>query len=303
MIKDSIKTFIGRTANHPIAWPIYKACGWLSTRFGRIYGHARFARENTEQDELLTRTIAELFPDLTVANGLFKGLRYPASRSFGSAFLPKLLGSYESELHPYLKEMLSNNYTAIVDIGCAEGYYAVGLGRRLGSVQVYAFDTDLRARQACAAMATFNGVGDRIHIGGFCDEKILKTIPLGSKALVISDCEGYEDALFNADLAQILARHDVIVETHDFINIDISSNVRSVFAKTHHVQSVKSVDDIGRALTYKYAELEKYSTNERRLILSERRPATMEWLIMTPKEMTLSHDRSQSSITDLRAAC
>jgi hypothetical protein len=111
----------------------------------------------------------------------------------------------------------------------------------------------------------------------------LRSIPLGTKALIISDCEGYEQALFTGQVAAFLARHDIVVEAHDFINIDISPRLRELFAKTHQVRSIKSVDDIEKAQTYLYAQLDRYDTNTRRLILGERRPGIMEWLVMTAK--------------------
>ena len=46
----------------------------------------------------------------------------------GSVLIPKLLGSYEQELQPLLQRLAAQNYSEIVDIGCAEGYYAIGLG-------------------------------------------------------------------------------------------------------------------------------------------------------------------------------
>src|SRR5205809_6967395 len=39
-----------------------------------------------------------LGPEPTVLAGPFRGLGYPAQASWGSAFLPKLLGTYEREL-------------------------------------------------------------------------------------------------------------------------------------------------------------------------------------------------------------
>src|SRR5713101_1277772 len=282
-MKTLLKNLVAHTAHNPVAWPIYRACGIVSTGLGKIHGHALFVRKNAERDGMLTRVVGDLFPDLTVANGPFKGMLYPAARAVASALLPKLLGSYESELHPALERLLAGDYTAIVDIGCAEGYYAVGLGLRFPHAEVYAFDTDPDARQACFEMAKLNGIADRTHIEEFCDEKLLTSIPLGTRALIISDCEGYEAALFSQTLAQRLSPHDLIVETHDFIDIEISSKVRSAFGKTHNVESIKTLDDIGRAHTYQCRELEKYTTKERRIILSERRPAIMEWLVMTPR--------------------
>ena len=283
-MKTLAKRIIERTADNRFAWSMYGACGRVSHYFGQIYGHARWVRENLQRDETLTRIAGDLFPDLTVATGPFKGMGYPRLQSAGSALLPKLLGSYESELHAALEELLTYEYTAVVDVGCAEGYYAVGIGLRLRKAAIYAFDTDPRARSACAEMAKLNGVANRIHIGGMCDENVLRSLPLGSRALIIADCEGYEAELFNDEMARSLARHSLIVEAHDFIDINISPRLRSIFSKTHHVRSVKSIDDIQKAHTYRYEQLGKFDTNERYLILSERRPAIMEWLIMTPFE-------------------
>ncbi len=123
----------------------------------------------------------------------------------------------------------------------------------------------------------------RIHIGGFCDEKVLRSISLGKRSLIFSDCEGYEGVLFTQEVAQFLAAHDVISETHDFIDIDLSTKMREVFFSTHRIQSIKSTDDIEKAHTYVVPQLRAYDAQTKRLILGERRPAIMEWLVMTPK--------------------
>jgi hypothetical protein len=281
-MKAVAKRFVQRTAKNKFGWFAYKTCGQLSNYLAKIYGHARFTRETTERDEKLIGIAGELFPDLTVATGPFRGLRYPSLRSVGSALVPKLLGSYESELHNVLENFLSYPYACVVDIGCAEGYYAVGLGLRLKVAEIYAFDTNERAREACAEMARLNGVAERIHIGGFCDAEMLRSLPLGHRALAIVDCEGYEKTLFNSQIAAFLARHDLIIEAHDFIDIDISINLRQVFSKTHRIQSIKSTDDIEKAHTYHYSQLRQFDTHEKRMILAERRPGIMEWLVMTP---------------------
>lgn len=282
-MKTIFLNLVERTAKNPIAWSVYRACGRFSHFLGQINAHAQFIRQSADRDEKSAKIIAELFPDLTVANGPFKGLRYPSGQAFGSALFPKLLGSYESELHPVLYELLSNDYATVVDIGCGEGYYAIGCALRLQHANVYAFDSDLRARQLCVKMAELNAVAGRIHINEVCNEETLRSIPLGCRALIVSDCEGYEGTLFNNQLAEFLVKHDLIIETHDFLDIELSAKMREAFAKTHHIRSIKSMDDIGRAQTCKYRELERYSTYDKYLILSEWRPAVMEWLVMTSK--------------------
>ena len=173
--KELGKIVVGRTARNPIAWSFYEFCGRCSNVLGSFYGHARWTREVAERNERLRELGRELFPDLTVLAGPFVGMKYTSHQAFGSTLLPKLLGSYESELHGVLEEMLINNYASVVDIGCAEGYYAVGLGLRLPEAEVYAFDTAIEARQSCCALAKLNRLDNRVHIGGFCDATLLKS--------------------------------------------------------------------------------------------------------------------------------
>ena len=68
-----------------------------------------------------------MFTDLTVKNGPMAGLKYPSFSSFGSSIFPKLVGTYENELAPIINKLNATQYKLIIDIGCAEGYYAIGL--------------------------------------------------------------------------------------------------------------------------------------------------------------------------------
>lgn len=284
MNTDRLTTFVQRTARNPVAWFLYRAAGRMANYLWKVNEQALFAREITTRNELASRVIKELFPDLTVAGGPFKGMRYPTWQSLGSAFLPKLLGSYESELHPVLDVMLHRRYSTVVDIGCGEGYYAVGIALRLPEAQVYAFDTDSRARQLCARMAELNGVAGRVHIGGLCDKEMLRSLPFASRTLIISDCEGYEGSLFDSRMAEFLAKCDLVIETHDFIDIELSRKMREAFSNTHNIRSINSTHDIAKAHACNCRELEKYTLQEKRLILAEWRPSIMEWLVMTSKQ-------------------
>jgi len=79
-------------------------------------------------------------------------MRY-VPEAVGSSFLPKLVGSYEAELHGVIEELIGRDYRTIIDIGSAEGYYVVGLARRCPAARIYAFDMDRLGRLRCANMA------------------------------------------------------------------------------------------------------------------------------------------------------
>lgn len=278
-MKSLFRSVVQNTARNPVAWVIYGGCKRLSRAFERIHWVAQDAREQ----DFIKATAHRLFPDLTVANGPFKGLRYPSAKSSASALLPKLLGCYESELHTAIEELLKKRYDAFVDVGCAEGYYAIGFALREPGAEVYAYDLNPHAQHACAEMAKMNEIAGRVHINGMCNREVLRSIPLGERSLILSDCEGYEATLFTREIAEFLAKHDLIIETHDAVEIETSAKVRAAFAETHDIRSIRSVDDIEKAHRYHYAELDSFGVRERHRILREERANIMEWLVLTSR--------------------
>lgn len=278
-MKSLMKRVIGRTARNPAAWTFYSVVQRVSIGLERIHWVALDAREQ----DFIRKTAHELFSGLAVAHGPFKGLRYPSAQSAASALLPKLLGSYESELHAEIEDLLKNRYDAIVDIGCAEGYYAIGFALRKPDAEIYAFDLNPHARDACSEMAKLNCVADRVHLRGMCEQAALRSISLGERSLILSDCEGYETTLFTSEIAESLVKHDLIIETHDAVDIETSEKIRAAFSGTHDVRSIRSVDDIEKAHTYRYAELNSFGVRERHRILREQRANIMEWLVMTSR--------------------
>ena len=64
-----------------------------------------------------------------------------------SSCVPKLIGSYEEEVHLIIEEIIRRRYSIVVNIGCAEGYYAVGFALRIPDAIVYAFDIETTAQQ------------------------------------------------------------------------------------------------------------------------------------------------------------
>lgn len=98
-----------------------------------------------------------------VMSGPFSGMRL-RQRAVEGASLPKLLGSYEHELHETIEAACRRDIDLVVNLGCADGYYAVGLARRMPNVTVVAVDIDEEARDVCAEVAALNGVEDRVRV-------------------------------------------------------------------------------------------------------------------------------------------
>ena len=221
-----------------------------------------------------------IFKDLTVQNGPFRGLKYPKILSIGSSIYPKLLGCYEKELWGVMKYISCQEYTDIIDIGCAEGYYAVGLGINIPNAKVHAYDINNDALILCREMARLNNIDDRIITKSLCTEAELGSFNFTGKGLIICDCEGYEKELFTTDNVSNLISCDLVIETHDFLDRSISSYLESIFSKTHDIKIIKSLWDAEKTATYEIKQIENLNINEKHNLLSEGRPTVMKWLFI-----------------------
>lgn len=230
----------------------------------------------------LEKSIMNILGDPIVKNGNFKGLIYPSYTSFCSTIFPKIIGSYELELNEIIKKQCATNYSEIIDVGCAEGYYAIGFARNIPTATVYAYDTNEFARAFCSEMAELNKVNN-VKVESFCSEETLKNFVFTGKGLIISDCEAYEKYLFTKNNISNLLNCDILIETHDFIDPNISGNLIALFSDTHHVEVIGSVDDTIKSRTYHYQEVQNLDIITKRKMFAEGRPGLMEWLLMTPK--------------------
>lgn len=238
-----------------------------------------------ERKESMDRLYARICGDKTVRNGPFKGMRYPELFSQGSALLPKILGCYEMELHETFERLLKKGYAEIVDIGSAEGYYAVGLALR-SKAMVYAYEIDEKSGDFCRRMAKENGVGDRVIIKGECTAKMLSSFHF-TNGLVISDCEGYEDSLFTASSLKNLRDCDIIIELHELDVPGISKRLFSLFAtefsRTHVVSLIPTQPRSIRQFKKLFAGTDSWTKEE---ALSEWRKRPMKWLIVEREART-----------------
>jgi len=217
-----------------------------------------------------------------VMSGPFKGLRYCDS-SVGSEYLPKLLGTYERELHGIVEEICARHYQTVVNVGAAEGFYAVGLARRLPEARIVAFEMAPEGRKLLVEMAEQNCVGERIVSKGLCAISDLAEVVCDSppRCLVIVDAEGAEEELVAPEAVAGLRRCDVLVEVHDFVVPDVGEHILDRFTNSHSVQKIPAVGRRFEDLPFQPSFLAKRLYHWHFLrAMDERRPPGMYWLWM-----------------------
>ncbi len=210
--------------------------------------------------------------------GPFKGLDYVTTASEG-ARVPRLLGCYEATLHPIFEEIIANRPPLVIDVGCAEGFYAVGLALRLPDTTVWARDADEAAQIKCAELADHNGVAGRVKVGGALTHADFD-ICRAQHTVVICDIEGAEAELMNPDKAKGLRRADILIEVHETDGeISLLEELERRFAETHNSHRLARF-----ATTESLPEwMEGLSDIDRLLALWEWRSIPTPWLWLTAK--------------------
>lgn len=255
------------------------------TRFGLFLASERAA---ADRDEIVRRhpALADALSHERVLNGPFEDLDYTGVASCCSAHYPKLLGTYEAELHPFLNALSERDFDGVINVGSAEGYYAVGLATRFPSWRVVAYDADEKARSQIKRLAIQNGVADRIEIRGRCGPSDLGNLPF-RRALVVMDCEGAEETLLRADNIRRLAQSTLIIETHDGYLPGITRRIADLLAGSHVVHVVDAVHDADRSEKLGQPDvLHELSRREANCVMAENRiHACLRWLVAQPKRV------------------
>lgn len=216
----------------------------------------------------------------TVLRGPFKGLRYSERIAQERNQVHRLVGSYENELYDWCEEIIARQYPLLLDIGTADGFYAVGFAQRMPKTEVIGFDTDRWARAATKELVAENGVKN-VNVFSMCSPDWLHR-NLKPDTLIFSDCEGYEMVLFDPNLLPSLYDCDMVIELHERPAPGVEKVVRKRFANSHDI----------RVVTYlhhdpaKFPELEIIEANMRSKAISEGRGGPQNVLFLTRRSVS-----------------
>ena len=214
-----------------------------------------------------------------VMQGPLQGLDF-LSQSAEGCHIAKLLGCYEQPLQPYIEQAIQKQYATILNIGCAEGYYAVGMAKRMPGTRVLAHDLNPKAQDISAALAQKNGVSDRVTIGGLFTSADFAA-HAGQDVLLMCDIEGAERELLNPEFAPALKRMDIIVESHECLIPGITQVLIDRFKATHNITLVQ--DDGQRQLVKPPQWFINLAHLDQLLATWEWRSGPTPWLVMKPK--------------------
>ncbi len=239
--------------------------------------------------------------NMTVIDGPFKGMKIVPEGNWGSGdLIPKLIGSYENELYPYLEEVFALRPTSMINVGCAEGFYGVGCGLRIPSAKQITFiDIDTKSLEIAKKNVAANGL-QKERCAFTTTTECLDSLATAESAkgidqrgpsfaqatelpFIFMDCEGAEYEMLDPTARPGLAKAIIMVEMHPFLRpgLTIESMV-SRFRQTHHVRIISQ----GPKNPY-IPLMEDFPDAVKMHMICEYRPCTMYWLYMVPKDFPL----------------
>lgn len=222
-----------------------------------------------------------------VQSGPFEGMKLMRETSWKDTRLaPLLLGSYEEELQGELERQIKRleklASPKITVVGCAEGYYAIGLKRRLPNANVFIVDPDEKAIEISLRAAFANKV-----------QLIINAPPeiyLENTDFLLIDAEGAEIFYLDPTKYPSLLQANVIVELHNFpaTKDAPAQNTDSIlldrFRGSHRINMILE----GPRNPNKYKFLCAMTNDYRWIAVSEGRTCLMGWYAMEPKGLCYS---------------
>ena len=221
--------------------------------------------------------------DNEIQHGVFRGMRLSSLRWGGHDKAPMMLGLYEIEVSREI-EKAAIHATTFIDIGAADGYFAVGAtfsGLYRDSV---CFEISSEGRDSIKSNAEINGVANKVSVLAEANEENLLKMAerMNTKDLfILCDIEGGEFDLFTPRVLKAFKQSTILIEIHDFSDFDrerylsLKMMAESQFNMSELTQESRNPNILTstRAL----------HDDDKWLMMSEGRPKAMTWLRLSPR--------------------
>jgi hypothetical protein len=245
----------------------------------------RVVPDFTQHRYALSETVCKHF-GYQVQLGPFAGLKIDPESSWSAADRGSMvLGLYEAPVLDCLTQ-LCNRGRPLIDVGAADGYYAIGA--LVGGVSPYCacFEESERGQQVIRMNSAKNGVSDQIEIFGKADGRFLEQLPPRAwredqPSVFLFDIEGGEFDLLTDEFLSRIHRSYAIVELHEPPGLHVSRTQNLVTRARQHFQVELLEGGPRDPSTIPY--LRDWNDDDRWLLMSESRAYAMKWLVLRPK--------------------
>lgn len=233
--------------------------------------------------ERLERVSLETYKmcDGRIKYGPFTGLKLNQDTWWGKCDLgSQCLGLYEREI---LDLIVGNGgYDHFIDIGAADGYYAIGMLFSGLAKKAICFESSKQGQTAIQQNWIANDSIGELEVYGEANTSSIQKLPERAlkKTLVLIDIEGFEFFLLQKEVISRFQSCEVIIEIHNWVD-EFEKKYIQLLKDLSDFFDIKAIKSANRD-TVNIEELRSYTDDNRLLLTSERRPCLMRFLYLTP---------------------
>ena len=219
--------------------------------------------------------------------GPYAGTKILSSYGWSNTdFSSKYLGTYESHIQNKIISLVKKKkFSYIIDLGAAEGYHIISLLKKKIFNKGIAFELNKKSREILKKNSQINNIHSKIKIYGDANfltlSNILKNINSRNLFFLV-DIEGKEYYLFDDFFCKRFSQSTFIIEEHPF-NVPNKNKIKSFMRKIKKYHNVEVLNDVSKN-PFNFRILDKFSDDEKYLMMSEGRPKSMRWLVLKPKK-------------------
>ena len=246
------------------------------------FSENQFHRITAVRRQILSQRISSSV-NHEVQYGSFKFLKLSNLRWGSHDKAAMLLGAYEYEVLVEI-EKASINADVFVDIGAADGYFAIGAVFSGLYEKSICFEISSDGRESIAINAIENNVLDKVEIIGEATTDSLLEVLVNNdpkRLFLLCDIEGGEFDLFTPEILKALSESTILVEIHDFSDEYRKSFQRLKEDALQHFQIREVVQESRNPNVSVIASA--LHDDDKWLLMSEGRPRAMTWLLLSPK--------------------
>tara|TARA_B100000768_G_scaffold162457_1_gene163073 strand:- start:303 stop:1139 length:837 start_codon:yes stop_codon:yes gene_type:complete len=219
-----------------------------------------------------------------VAYGTFKGMKLSKNTYWSkNDIITHILGVYEKHVLKKIIEFSKKGNYPFIDIGAADGYFAIGMAFSETFKKIYAFEIDEEGRRSLNRNIENNFCKDKVVVDIEANFETLKEIVDKNKsAVILIDIEGSEFDLLDDNLLQLLSNCYIVCELHPTLSANGFEKQNML------INNAKAFFDVSiiQRESYspnKFSELNEFTDEERLIAFGEGRENNMNWLILEPK--------------------
>ena len=202
-----------------------------------------------ERQARISREIFDKFNG-TVQRGPFKGLKLAPDPWWGELDLgSQCLGYYEQEILELISALPDEATKTFIDIGAADGYYAVGMLLSGKARKCICFEASEEGQAAIRKTWALNGAPGELEIYGIADQIEFLSLPelQHKQTLVLIDIEGGEFELLTYAALSKLGGCTLIVELHNWTS-EFVSKYESLIRRAFDMFNISVVPRLTRKI-------------------------------------------------------